>query len=318
MPNPKRPPVRRRLVPAVVALLLAGLSGVVGCSVGGGRAAGPPRTATAQISHSTAPGGGGPERQAAPKPARPWNVHPESVAALGDSITRGFDACDPLSDCPEVSWATGSRSAVDSLSSRLTAAAPGTRSWNVAQSGARVADLTAQARAAATHRPAMVTVLIGANDACTSTTAAMTSVADFRADFDQALAYLHRTLPATQILVASIPDLQRLWSVGRTNVLGKQIWRLGLCPTMLGNADSRSATAQQRRTAVRDRVIAYNTAMGQACARYIRCRYDGGAVFGYQFGTGELSRWDWFHPNEKGEAKLAGILAGVAGLGGRG
>ncbi|WP_237555294.1 MULTISPECIES: SGNH/GDSL hydrolase family protein [unclassified Streptomyces] len=301
--------MRRRLLPAVVALVLGSLVAVAGCGAGGTTP--DARRSAGQISRAAAPSGG---PHQAPKPVRPWNDSPASVAALGDSITRGFDACDPLADCPAVSWATGSRTAIDSLSSRLTAAAPSTRSWNLARSGARVADLTAQAHAAAAHRPAMVTVLIGANDACTSTAGTMTSVADFRADFDSALTYLHRTLPDTQILVASIPDLERLWSVGRTNVFGEAVWKLGLCPSMLRDANVQTAAAQQRRTAVRDRVIAYNTAMGQVCSRFARCRYDGGAVFDYRFSTKELSQWDWFHPNEEGQAVLARILAGVAGL----
>ena len=58
--------------------------------------------------------------------------------------------------------------------------------------------------------------------------------------------------------------------------------------------------------------MAYNAVLGQVCGRYARCRYDGGAVFRYPFGTGDLSRWDWFHPNERGQGALARILAGVA------
>jgi lysophospholipase L1-like esterase len=230
------------------------------------------------------------------------------VAALGDSITRGFDACHPLSDCPDVSWATGSRKQVDSVSSRLGASGD----WNLAQSGAHVADLPDQARAAAVHHPAMVTVLIGANDACAADTGAMTSVADFRASFDDTLSYLHRTLPTTQVLVASVPDLRRLWSVGKANPLGREVWQLGLCPTMLDDPTANSPAVTQRRTTVRDRVEAYNTALGQVCSTYPRCRYDDGAVFAYPFTTTDLSDWDWFHPNQQGQSQLARIMTSVA------
>lgn len=295
-----RPLPRRGLALAVGAVLLGG------CGAGGLPPDGGRPSASAHISHST-----GTERRAAPKPVRPWNVHPPSVAALGDSITRGFNACTPLSDCPEVSWATGSKTKIDSVSERLAADTPATRSWNLAQSGARVADLPDQARAAAAYKPAMVTVLIGANDACARNTAAMTAVDDFRSDFADAMSYLHRVLPATQILVASIPDLQRLYSVGVQNPVERQLWRLGLCPTMLKDAGSHSASATERRTEVRDRVVAYNSVLGQVCARYQRCRYDGGAVFGYRFTADELSKWDWFHPNEHGQAELARILSAV-------
>jgi lysophospholipase L1-like esterase len=309
---------RRGLILAVAALLLGG------CGTGGSqhdRGAPGRVTPTAQISHSpggsasaAAPDGGAPAgahppaRQPARPPARPWNVHPVSVAAIGDSITAGFNACDPFADCPDASWATGSHNAVDSLSVRL---GDGGHSWNLARSGAHVTDLPRQAKAAAAHRPAMVTVLIGANDACAPDLGAMTSVGDFRTAFGDTLSYLHRTLPGTQILVASIPDLEHLWSVGRANPVEKQLWRLGLCPTMLKDADSQSAAARTRRTAVAARVTAYDAVLDQECARYKRCRYDGGAVHRYPFGTGELSKWDWFHPNKAGQAQLARILAAV-------
>jgi lysophospholipase L1-like esterase len=301
-----RPMPRRGLALAVGAVLLGGCT-VSGPSGDGGR--GEP---SAHTSHYASGRQNTPQAAPKPSPTRPWNVRPPSVAALGDSITRGFDACSPLSDCPEVSWSTGTRGKVDSVAQRLAATTPATRTWNLARSGALVADLPAQAEAAAVHRPAMVTVLIGANDACAATTTAMTPVDDFRAEFGRAMSYLHRVLPGTEILVASIPDLKRLWSVGRRNPLGKQVWKLGLCPSMLRDADSHSAAAQQRRDTVRNRVIAYNSVLGQVCGQYERCRYDGGAVFAYRFGTDDLSRWDWFHPNERGQAQLARILAAVA------
>ncbi|WP_433889168.1 SGNH/GDSL hydrolase family protein [Streptomyces sp. CA-111067] len=297
-----RPLLRRTLALAAGAALLGGCTAGATPSLGGAHSSGssasaPPGSSPAHTSHS------------APKPPPdPWNPRPPSVAALGDSITRGFDACKPLSDCPEVSWATGTRTKVDSVTQRLTATG---HSWNLAVSGALVSDLPDQARAAAVHKPALVTVLIGANDACTTDVDSMTSTADFRTDFADTLSYLHRTLPHTQILVSSIPDLRRLWSVGRKNPLGKQIWKLGLCPSMLADADSQSAAANSRRTAVRDRVMAYNSAMGQVCGQYTLCRYDGGAVFDYRFDSDDLSTWDWFHPNESGEAALARILSEV-------
>ncbi len=97
--------------------------------------------------------------------------------------------------------------------------------------------------------------------------------------------------------VASIPDLKRLWSQGRTNPLGKQVWKLGICPSMLGDADSLDSAATLRRNTVRDRVEDYNEVLHEVCAKdRLLCRTDGGAVHEYRFGTGQLSRWDWFHP----------------------
>ncbi|MEU9643438.1 SGNH/GDSL hydrolase family protein [Streptomyces sp. NPDC048188] len=281
----------RRRTRAALAVLTAAVLGAAGCDAGGGG--------------SPAPSAGASKR---PRPAPAWDTSPESVAAVGDSITRGFDACAVLSDCPEVSWATGSSAKVDSLAVRLLGKADAAgHSWNYAVTGARMSDLTAQVTRAAKRRPQLVAVMAGANDACRSTTSAMTPVADFRAQFEEAMATLRKRLPKAQVYVSSIPDLKRLWSQGRTNPLGKQVWKLGLCPSMLGDADSMDAAATLRRNTVRDRVTDYNEVLREVCAKDRRCRTDDGAVHAFRFGTDQLSHWDWFHPSVDGQARLAEI-----------
>lgn len=275
----------------VLAAVAAAVLGLAGCDAVGGNSSGP-KSASAHRA----------------KPAPAWDVSPRSIAAVGDSITRGFDACTVLSDCPEVSWATGTSSDVDSLAVRLlgrTRAAE--RSWNYAMTGARMADLPGQMAQAATRRPQLVTVMAGANDACRASTSAMTSVESFRADFEEALSTLRESLPKTQVYVASVPNLKRLWSQGRTNPLGKQVWKLGICPSMLGDADALDSAATLRRDTVQKRVEAYNTVLREVCAKDRRCRFDDGAVYDYRFGTEQLSKWDWFHPSVNGQARLAEI-----------
>ena len=50
---------------------------------------------------------------------------------------------------------------------------------------------------------------------------------------------------------------------------------------------------------------AYNDVLEDVCGQYPICRYDDDAVFDYRFTLAELSRWDWFHPNTSGQAKVA-------------
>ncbi|WP_338898467.1 SGNH/GDSL hydrolase family protein [Streptomyces sp. TG1A-60] len=276
------------------AALAAALLAVTGCDATGGNSPGPEGTGTKA----------GPS--ASPAPA--WDSTPESLVAVGDSITRGFDACEVLSDCPEVSWATGGDASVDSLAVRLLGASGAARrSWNYAVTGARMADLPNQVARAVTREPELVTVMIGANDACRATATAMTPVADFRTDFEDAMATLRDALPKAQVFVASVPDLKRLWSEGRTSPVGKQVWKLGICPSMLADPDLLTAAATERRDAVRARVEAYNDVLREVCAEDRHCRYDGDAVFDYRFGQAQLSPWDWFHPSVDGQARLAEI-----------
>ncbi|MEU5052713.1 SGNH/GDSL hydrolase family protein [Streptomyces sp. NPDC021096] len=244
-------------------------------------------------------------KAAEPSPTRPaWNPRPASMASLGDSITRGFDACSVLEDCPEVSWATGTE--VDSLARRLLLS-PQTSSWNYAKTGARMADLPGQMRSAVAHKPQLVTVLLGANDACRADVAQMTPVDRFRTDFEASLGTLRSTLPKSQVYVAGIPDLKRLWSEGRKSMLGKQIWKMAsICPSMLRDADAADEAAEERRAQVDKRVGEYNAVLKDICGRDTLCRYDG-AVNGYTFTGQELSKWDWFHPSKKGQVELAGM-----------
>ncbi|MFJ3176136.1 SGNH/GDSL hydrolase family protein [Streptomyces roseus] len=239
--------------------------------------------------------------------ARPrWNTAPASVAAVGDSITRGFDACSVLADCPEVSWATGNDPAVHSLAARLLGEAQvPARSWNYAVTGARMADLPGQLASAAQHRPDLVTVMVGSNDACRPTASSMTPVAEFRAGFEKALAGLRTASPSSQVYVSSVPDLQRLWEQGKDAPMVRQIWKLGICQSMLADPLSLATGATSRREQVRARVVEYNEVLREVCAKDALCRYDGGAVFQYPFSAEQLSRWDWFHPGKDGQARLA-------------
>ena len=242
--------------------------------------------------------------RAPPRPLR-GIVSPSSIAAVGDSITQGFDACSLLSDCVRASWVTGTDAEVDSLTRRFIDGSPTRRSWNYAVSGSVMADLPGQMERAAGRDPELVTVLSGANDACRPTPAEMTPAEEFRSDFRAALRTLVKERPKTQVYVASLPNLKRLWSQGRDDQWGKEVWKLGICQSMLRDPKSMTQAARERRQEVHERVISYNTALKEECAKVLRCRYDGGAVFRYRFTKAELSRWDWFHPSKEGQRKLA-------------
>ncbi|TLQ46148.1 SGNH/GDSL hydrolase family protein [Streptomyces marianii] len=285
----RRPRRWRTVVACAVAATVVITAGPVGCDA-------PPGTQREPVERPK------------PSPTRVWDRAPGSLAAVGDSITRGFDACSLFADCPEVSWATGTDSTVRSLAQRLLGTTAATRrAWNHARSGARMADLPAQMTEAAVRRPELVTVMVGANDACRDTPAQMTPVAEFTESFTAAMRSLRRTAPKAHVYVSSVPDLKRLWSTGRGNALGRQIWKLGICASMLGNADDLGRAAQERRALVHARVVAYNRALREVCAKDLRCRYDGDAVFDYRFTGEQLSPWDWFHPSRNGQSRLAEI-----------
>ncbi|MFF5917363.1 SGNH/GDSL hydrolase family protein [Streptomyces flavochromogenes] len=289
--------IRTAVATATAALLCAGA--LSGCTAGEPAASAPEARTTSKSAPKAAP-------KPAPKPTSLWDVSPASVAAVGDSVTRAFDACAILADCPESSWATGTDTAVNSLALRLLGPEKAaTHSWNLARTGARMAELPEQMAVAAAERPELVTVMMGANDACRATPALMTPVADFRTHFETALARLRKDAPKAQVYVASVPSLMHLWSTGRVSPMGLEVWKLGVCGAMLSDAEDLGAAAERRRAEVQDRVVAYNRVLSEVCAKDERCRYDGGAVFGFRFDSGQLSPWDFFHPSRDGQARLA-------------
>jgi lysophospholipase L1-like esterase len=235
---------------------------------------------------------------------------PSSMAALGDSISRGFDACGFYVDCTPRSWSTGDDSEVDSQRSRLDAAgARLSKVVNLAHTGAPVSELADQATAAVAQHVQYVTIDIGANDACAPDASQMTPVEDFRNQLRTALGRLHAGLPRARVFIASIPDLMRLWRIGHDNHVARFTWsRLHICPSMLAAPESDAPADVARRQQVRTREQAYDAELAAACADYgTNCRYDHGAVFGERFTIHEISKWDWFHPNVFGQHALAEV-----------
>jgi lysophospholipase L1-like esterase len=270
---------------------------------------------------------GGPAA-AEPLPARTATV-PTAMASLGDSITRGFNACQLLVECLSRSWSTGASNGVTSHFVRLQAIDKRMKSrTNLARSGAEADELAGQAQAAVGLGVGYVTILIGANDACASTEAGMTSVESFAASVEAALDVLAAASTPPLVLVATIPDLEQLWRVGRTSFSAVSAWSLySICPTMLANPLSNAQADVDRRTRVRERVIAYNAVLMDACAARDFCRHDGGTVFAYPFALADLSGWDYFHPSARGQDVLAAetwragyswVKAGGGGGGGGG
>ena len=235
---------------------------------------------------------------------------PSSMASVGDSISRGFDACGFFVDCTVRSWSTGEDGAVSSHYLRLLSRNPAIlgRNHNDSKTGARMSDLSGQVASVVSQQAQYVTVLMGANDACTSSESTMTPVSTFQAQFQSAMASLSSGDPNAYVLVASIPDIYRLWQVGHVSSSARFVWAIGgICQSMLKNSGSTSSTDEARRQRVRQRVIAYNAALAAVCAQYSHCKYDGGAVFSYPFVLNQVSTWDYFHPNTSGQAVLSSV-----------
>ena len=250
--------------------------------------------------------GGGP----GPTPTRkPPAELPNSMAALGDSITAGVGSCLTLTACPRNSWATGDGTLVNSHYRRILAANPAIRGHaaNLAVPGATVSDLPAQEAAAVGQRPDYVTILIGANDACRPTIDQMTTKADFQAQLRSALTTLRSGLSRARVLLVSIPDVYQVWEAAHTRRAAQEVWALGVCQSLLANPTSTAPADVARRQRFRDQIDVYDSVLAAVCKEYgPRCRYDA-TVHGTPFGIAQLSLLDYFHPNSEGQAQLANL-----------
>lgn len=238
-------------------------------------------------------------------------AYPDSIAATGDSITRAFNTCSfPFIDCPANSWSTGTNSAVDSFYLRILEQNAGISGnlFNRARSGARMDDLPGQVANVVGDRAEFVTIEMGANDVCTSSEESMTSVASFRADFEDAMDTLTERLPSTVIAVGSIPNIYHLWDLLHTNGSAVFVWNLfGICQSMLENPTSTARADEERRLRVQDRNEDFNAVLDEVCAEYANCQYDGGAGYAVRFEAGDVSTRDYFHPSVQGQATIAEI-----------
>ncbi|MEU8241370.1 GDSL-type esterase/lipase family protein [Actinoplanes missouriensis] len=254
--------------------------------------------------------------EAAPEPSpsrKPGGTsYPSRMVALGDSITAGFGSCLAFVACSRNSWSTGTSSAVESHYRRILDKNPKVKNNadNFAEPGAEADALAGQADRAVDAKAQYVTILIGANDACAGRVRDMTPVRTFRQEVDRGLSRLRKGLPKARVLMVSIPDLYRLWEVGREDERAARVWSDGrICPSMLAAPTSTAAADDKRRRAVRDRIDAYNEQLRKACKAYgKRCRWDGGAAHEVRFTLDLVNEIDYFHPNVEGQNELADVV----------
>jgi lysophospholipase L1-like esterase len=241
--------------------------------------------------------------------------YPRTMAATGDSITMAYNTgWWPYVDNAAGSWSTGTDARVVSHRQRIQAASPqgSIVAHNNARSGAKMADLGRQMQAAVTQKAQYVTVLMGANDVCTSSEAAMTSVVDFSAQFTAAMETITTGVPSVTVYVVSIPDVYRLWEVYQDSWLARTVWSTaGICQSMLANAGSMEQADVDRRARVRQRNAEFNAVLDSVCATYRQCHFDGHAVFNFAFVRSDVSTRDYFHPSLGGQAKLAEVTWAV-------
>ena len=227
------------------------------------------------------------------------------MAALGDSITMAANLDQSrLRDNPGHSWATGAAPG-DGVESHYERLRPDVenRTVNLARSGARMSDLARQADAAVAHGARYVTILMGGNDACASSVAAMTPVETYRRHFREAAERLDRGLPEDALVyVLSLPNVTGLRDAFWDDPQARTVWRVfGVCQAILSERATEADLA-----AARERVVAYNRVLREESAAF-GFAFDDGATFREPVRREYVSPADYFHPSLAGQRRLAEV-----------
>jgi lysophospholipase L1-like esterase len=246
-------------------------------------------------------------------PVRAASVRlPNSMAAAGDSVTRAFNStwngC-VLTDCPQYSWSTGDNASVESQYLRILARNPriNGRAYNDARTGAAMAALDGQLKAAAAQGAQYVTVLMGSNDLCTSSPSTMTPAATFQRQLDQALGDFFTADRRAHLYLSSLPNLFQLWSLLHNNQVAAATWAaFDICQSMLNQTNN---DAQRQLVVAQEQ--ADNNVLATECARAVSagddCHWDNLAGFKFNFAVSDISTIDYFHPNLAGQNAIAAL-----------
>jgi lysophospholipase L1-like esterase len=256
---------------------------------------------------------------------QPGQRQPKRMIALGDSITRGFDATLPADNLSQ-SWSSGYRGFFERLfglpdvkshNQRISAnfGSGGRRNLVAARNGARVSSLDEQARQAAGLELTYATVLIGGNDVCRESIADLPTDREFATDAIVGLVELFNSLPnGATVQVVAIPDIKRLYDVGiDKTALGivdcELLWQLTAlgfpCGSMLSPRNSEADREYVReRNVMYNRILQFITAVLANAYRNLFVSWTD-VTFTHPFTADDISNLDCYHPSSRGQRLIA-------------
>ena len=227
------------------------------------------------------------------------HAEPYVVAAIGDSITAGFNA-DRIGNNRDLSWATGMREdqmvlshahrIADYMEQEVTAR-------NVAIAGSQAKHLDRQINSLAESIPDYTTITIGANDVCDWSEDYEDDIQRFEDDVDNAISRLVDINDQMKIMLSPVPNIVNLRDVAVDKFGCQLIWdTIGICRPLLG----RGRTDLERQQFA-ERLEATNEALESVANRYpdqVLYERELGEI---EFAWAHVSGVDCFHPNVAGQ-----------------
>ena len=236
---------------------------------------------------------------------------PNSMASMGDSITRGFNACGWYVDCTvplvqhrqhAASTATTCGSAPEPGHQRpqLQRRAVRRQGRRHARPGADRGRAGRRVRDDADRRQRRLHQLRGVDDLGGHVPGP---------DRHRAGHARGRACPTPGSLSSASPTSSGCGRSARTSSRARTAWACSASASRCWPTRPPPPQADvDRRDRVRQRVVDFNAQLAQACAAYgPNCAFDDNAVFNYPFALSQVSTWDYFHPNTSGQTVLASV-----------
>ena len=256
---------------------------------------------------------------------QPGQSAPKRLYSTGDSITRAVDANLPL-DNLNLSWVNGyfgfwewlfGLPNIKSHNQRISAnfGSGGRKNWIAAQNGESVKHLATQAAGTAGKNVTYATVMLGGNDVCRDSMADLPTDQEFETHLRTGMDTLLGNLPnGATVQVAAIPDIKRLYDVGKDKTaLGivdcEILWAFTVVGFPCGSMLSPFNTENDR-LYVQSRNIGYNQILkgvttekaGQHPEKFISFT---DTSFTLPFTAKDISNIDCYHPSWRGQRALS-------------
>lgn len=228
------------------------------------------------------------------------------MVAIGDSITAGFNSYD-MGINPQMSWATGDDKNVKSHFQRLsemftvTAINKSVTGSDVTNTLDQIKEVISEINESDENEPIdYLTFLVGGNDLCRwPLDDDGTYLSNYTKNFQSVIEEAVQHNPTIKILISSLPDVKRLYEVGRQRRMCRFIWGTGrVCPQILSPR-------------AKDRELYFKRweDMNEEITKIAR-EYDTNVMFTkeistYEFTKEDISKWDCFHPSVSGQQKIS-------------
>jgi lysophospholipase L1-like esterase len=242
-------------------------------------------------------------------PSTSDSPYPSSIAAIGHSGLTGYDSdpSRPSTDVLANSWATGTNPAVDSIYQRALAKNPAVEghATNIAVDGSTVDSLLGQEAEAAKVTPAPDLVLVQSIDndiKCDGTDPQ--NFGPYRQKLTAVLDAIHRDLPGAQVFFvsqwASVKEYDRVvMSIDPDHITGA-----GPCDPI--DLTTRKLNRKHEKY-LQSLVDHYWKIVGEVCAKYSKCRTDGGVMQTMRLDKADLGV-DLDHLSVAGHHKMAAMI----------